>query len=345
MQPRQRTLAIRQFIIDSVRQHPGDVVALTAKNFGVSRQAVHRHIRDLVSTNVLSVEGKTKSRRYDLRPIAEYSTTLEVTSTLQEDVPWSRDIRPHLTKVPKNVLEICAYGFTEMLNNVIDHSGSSDVSIRLVHTAASVSIELEDHGIGIFRKIKEAVGLTDEREAILELSKGKLTTDPKRHTGEGIFFTSRMVDLFAITSRELKFTHVRPDAEWLTEAGRPELIGTTIQLVVSLNSTLRPNDVFEQYSTPETGYAFSKTHVPIRLAQFGPDNLISRSQAKRVVARFEQFTEVLLDFAKVEFVGQAFADEIFRVFHRAHPEVTLHFTNTNSAVANMIRRAQSAANI
>ncbi len=345
MPPRQRTLAIRQFIIDSVRRHPHDVASLAATQFGISRQAVHRHIRDLVETNVLIVEGRTKSRRYALRTIGEYSTTLAVVPTLQEDVPWFRDIRPHLSSLPKNVLEICAYGFTEMLNNVIDHSGSPEVSIRLIHTAASVSIEIADHGIGIFRKIKEAVGMTDEREAILELSKGKLTTDPTRHTGEGIFFTSRMVDLFSITSRALKFTHVRPDAEWLTETDRPELIGTTIQMVVSLNSDLRPNDVFEQYSTPETEYAFSKTHVPIRLAQFGPDNLISRSQAKRVVARFEQFAEVLLDFTEVDFIGQAFADEIFRVFQRAHPEVKLHVAFANSAVSNMIRRAQAAANL
>lgn len=344
MPPRQRTLAIRQFIIDSVRSHPRELVALAADQFGISRQAVHRHLRDLIKSNVLTLVGRTKSREYRLCTLSEFSTTLNVSPMLQEDIPWTRDIRPHLKDVPKNVLEICAYGFTEMLNNVIDHSGSSSVEIRLVHTAATVSIEIADHGVGIFRKIKEAVGLADEREAILELSKGKLTTDPTRHTGEGIFFTSRMVDLFSIASGTSKFTHVRPDAEWLNETERPKQDGTTIQMVVLLNTSLRPNDVFEQFSSPEMGYAFSKTHVPIRLAQFGPDNLISRSQAKRVVARFEQFAEVLLDFTEVDFIGQAFADEIFRVFQRAHPEVKLHITNTNSAVANMIRRAQTVAN-
>ena len=38
--------------------------------------------------------------------------------------------------------------------------------------------------------------LLDERHAILELSKDQLTTDPARHTGDGIFFTSRMFDSF-----------------------------------------------------------------------------------------------------------------------------------------------------
>lgn len=288
------------------------------------------------------MSGRTKSRRYDLHTLGEFSATLAVTPGLQEDVPWSRDIRPRLAGVPQNVVEICAYAFTEMLNNVIDHSGSPDVAIRLVHTAATVNIEISDRGIGIFRKIKEAVGLADEREAVLELSKGKLTTDPERHSGEGVFFTSRMVDLFSIRSGSLQFTHLRAEHEWLSDSDRPEQVGTAIQMVVSLGSRLRPKDIFDEFSSPEMEYAFSKTHVPIRLAQFGPDNLISRSQARRVAARFEQFAEVLLDFTAVEFIGQAFADEIFRVFQRGHPQIKLHVAHANSAVTSMIRRAQAA---
>ena len=50
---------------------------------------------------------------------------------------------------------------------------------------------IDDDGEGIFKKIKNALNLLDEKQAVLELAKGKLTTDPSRHTGEGIFFTSR----------------------------------------------------------------------------------------------------------------------------------------------------------
>jgi anti-sigma regulatory factor (Ser/Thr protein kinase) len=64
-----------------------------------------------------------------------------------------------------------------------------------------------DHGIGIFNKIKNMLGLLDERHAVLELTKGKLTTDPRGHTGEGIFFTSRMFDTFYILSGEVFLSH------------------------------------------------------------------------------------------------------------------------------------------
>ena len=66
---------------------------------------------------------------------------------------------------------------------------------------------LHDNGVGIFKKIQTELRLLDERHAILELAKGKLTTDPKRHTGEGIFFSSRMFDQFDILSGGIFFTH------------------------------------------------------------------------------------------------------------------------------------------
>ena len=68
---------------------------------------------------------------------------------------------------------------------------------------ASVS----DDGIGIFLKIQQALNLLDTREAILELAKGKLTTAPDHHSGEGIFFTSRVMDAFDIQSGALHFHH------------------------------------------------------------------------------------------------------------------------------------------
>jgi hypothetical protein len=51
------------------------------------------------------------------------------------------------------------------------------------------------------------------------------------------------------------------------------------------------------------------------------DPLISRSQAKRVLARVELFRTVLFDFSRVSSIGQAFADEMFRVFAHTHPGI------------------------
>lgn len=47
------------------------------------------------------------------------------------------------------------------------------------------------------------------------------------------------------------------------------------------------------------------------------------SPAKRLLARVELFKVVLFGFREVDSIGQAFADEIFRVFAKAHPEIEL----------------------
>jgi hypothetical protein len=97
--------------------------------------------------------------------------------------------------------------------------------------------------------------------------------------------------------------------------------------------------VFDRFASSDDDYAFSKTHVPVKLLQYGTNNLISRSQAKRLLARFEKFQEVILDFSGVDSIGQAFADEIFRVFKNSHPGVRVVAVNANTQVRQMVARA------
>jgi hypothetical protein len=75
------------------------------------------------------------------------------------------------------------------------------------------------------------------------------------------------------------------------------------------------------------------------LAQYGDENLVSRSQAKRLLTRFDKFREVILNFENVEVIGQAFADEVFRVFTNKNPKIRLSYINTNEQVKKMILRA------
>jgi hypothetical protein len=197
-----------------------------------------------------------------------------------------------------------------------------------------------DDGIGIFRKIQQALQLLDERHAIFELAKGKLTTDPQNHTGQGIFFTSRVFDGFDILSGGVFYSHEfgKPE-DWLSERKNPRH-GTAIFMKLGNHTARTTKKVFDQYLSGEPDdYGFNKTVVPVELAQYGNDKLISRSQAKRVLARVELFKKVILDFEKVPTIGQAFADEMFRVFPQQHPDVQLIPIKPNSDVKRMILRA------
>jgi anti-sigma regulatory factor (Ser/Thr protein kinase) len=243
--------------------------------------------------------------------------------------------------LPDNVIKIWQHGFTEMFNNAIDHSQGSLIRVEIRGTAATTEMVVSDDGVGIFRKIQSRLGLLDERHAILELSKGKLTTDPTRHSGEGIFFTSRMFDSFDILSGGVSFSHTSGEEnDWIRDNAQ-SATGTTVWMRLRNRSTRTTKKIFDQYVSGED-YDFSRTVVPVVLAQYAEDTLISRSQAKRVLARIELFRTVVFDFSGVATIGQAFADEIFRVFPLAHPGIELQFVHANTPVRNMIGRARSS---
>ena len=214
---REQSERIRAFLIRRIYEKSTSPAADACEKFGLSRQAVGRHMRRLSDENVIMTEGKTKGRKYILRPIANETFTLPISQDLQEDRVWRERVLPLLAGVRENVIGICQYGFTEILNNAIAHSEGKSVAIKVERTLGGVTMTIWDDGIGIFNKIKRVLHLDDARHAILELTKGKVTTDPAHHTGEGIFFSSRVFDKFAILSDTLLFIHGTQDTDWLLD--------------------------------------------------------------------------------------------------------------------------------
>lgn len=344
--PRVRGQLLRQFILSAVEKNPSSVAALAARTFGVSRQAVNRQLDHLVTGGALDVAGTTKGRTYTLRTFISEDLTLQVSPELHEDEVWTEHFAPHVKDLATNIQRICYYGFTEILNNVIDHSASPRVVLSLERNAVRLKVNIHDFGVGIFNKIQQACQLETPRIAVFELTKGKFTTDPTRHTGEGIFFTSRMFDSFSILSGQLFLSHERGGDDWLLER-RPPLPetalpqGTAVFLGIDPQSSHTVEEVLTHYATEQDDYAFNRTTIAIHLAVSESEELVSRSQAKRISARLDKFKEVVLDFRGITSIGPAFADELFRVFHTQHPHVTLIPINANEHVTRMIRRAST----
>lgn len=337
---RVRGETVRRFIVEHLDAHPSDIVRLAVEEFGCSRQAIHKHLQRLIGEGAVTEAGQTRSKEYRLASLVQWDKTYTLGPGLAEDAVWRMDVAPSLEKLPKNVLDIWHYGFTEMFNNVIDHSGATMVSIALEKTAAATRMRIFDNGVGIFKKIQAALNLLDERHAVLELAKGKFTTDPTNHSGEGIFFTSRMFDQFMVLSGEVYFSHEFEEKEdWILQSS-PAGGGTLVRMELHNHTARSTKKVFDKF-TSDDDYGFTKTVVPVKLMHYGDDNLVSRSQAKRLLARFDRFKIVILDFAGVASVGQAFADEVFRVFRAKHPEVELVPIHTSSEVKRMISRAEA----
>lgn len=323
------------FILENVTEHPDDIVSVVSEHFNFSRQRAHTYVTREVTKGNLIKTGQTRATRYFRAGGKRIEFSLKLHG-LSEDKVWSDYIRPMVRQFPENVYRICAYGFMEILNNAIDHSGGSNVYISMRAEDNTLYLTIMDNGIGIFQKIKDALHLDSAREAILHLSKGKFTTDPSKHTGEGIFFTSRIFDKFSIFSDEMYYTFDKRD--WFLSPEKQESFGdgTAIKMQISLDSKLTAKEVMDKYSDTEIG--FTKTVVAVALSADPRDPHVSRSQAKRLMMGLEKFKHVVLDFKGVETVGQAFVDEVFRVFQNENPRIKIQYFSANKEVDEMIKR-------
>lgn len=330
-------------LLDSVTrdvvEHPRDITRRYAERLGISRVAAGRYVQRLETEGWIARSGPSThpifSPGYKRRVAHSYSLT-----GLEEHVIWEKDFKPYFS-LSTNVQNIVAHGFTEMINNAIDHSGGDFVFAWMDQGEHALRIIVYDNGVGIFEKITRSFGLTDVRQALFELSKGKLTTDPSRHTGEGVFFTSRMFDSFEIKANGLHFNYEESSThDWLRE-GESFSAGTAVFMKIALESLRTTAEVYARFTNAPEDYDFSKTIVPMKLARYGDEQLVSRSQAKGLISRFDRFKTVILDFADVQEIGQAFADELFRVYANGHPAVELVPTNMSEQVEKMWLRAVS----
>ncbi len=334
-----KSAAIRSLILSQIKSRNHHFVRFVSDQYKMSVQAVHRHIRWLEKHRYIASTGKTKGKDYFLGENRYQHQTYKLKG-LDENVVYLNDFDHVFANLPSNIDEICHYGFTEMLNNAIDHSEGNIVNIIVQNIGGEISIYIFDDGEGIFDRIARILKLENAQESLLELSKGKLTTDPSNHSGEGIFFTSRAFETFAIFSGDLIFTpfdQYLDRLEYVDDTSR----GTNIIMKTSSKSKKNIGEVFDQFSSGPDEYRFEKTVIPVRLVKLEGEKLVSRSQAKRLMRRVDKFENVVLDFTDVGFIGQAFADEVFRVYANQHPEIRISAENLNANGIKMMKRALS----
>jgi anti-sigma regulatory factor (Ser/Thr protein kinase) len=263
---------------------------------------------------------------------------------LDETAVWEATKRA-LKLDDNRAVRIAGHAFTEMLNNAIEHSEGETAAISWWISPTQLCFEIADDGVGVYEKVRATFGLDSAEDAVGEVSKGKRTSAADRHTGEGIFFTSKMVDIFKLSSSSLCWTVdnlERQDSGLSSMKGVP---GTKVMCQIDRQTTRSIADVFADWTVPTPGdqdiRTFDKTSITVKLFQKG--ELISRSEARRLLHGLEDFSEILLDFTGVTGVGQGFVDEVFRVWPNHHPGKTIRPINLDDrAVKFMVQRGLPA---
>ncbi|MEA3449432.1 MAG: DUF4325 domain-containing protein [Patescibacteria group bacterium] len=318
-----------------------DIVAKT----NLSRVYVSRILKELREEGRVVLLGRANQVRYvkaeKTRILKEKRKILKVKKSYQntglsEDFVFD-EIKSKsgiFIDIKKDLLVIVNYAFTEMLNNAIDHSASREIQVS-AERDGNIKFIIIDQGIGVFNNIMKKNNLDNRMEAIQDLLKGKQTTAPDKHSGEGIFFTSKIADNFIIESSDKRLIFNNNIEDVFIEDIK-KVKGTRIAFVISARSNKKLENIFKEYAG--NNFEFSKTKVDVKLYKMG-STYISRSQAKRVMNALSSFKNIILDFKHVKTVGQAFADEVFRVWQNSHSKIKIKTVNTDKNIDFMIKKA------
>ncbi len=336
---------IKKIILEEISKNKKIKVSDVVKITGFSRAYINRFFQELKKEEKIVSIGKANQVHYVLasdlenakKDILSIRRVLE-NKNLSEDVVLEEMANNSgvFAGLPNNIAIIINYAFTEMLNNAIEHSKSKQIIVLAVKDKNIIKFEVIDCGVGIFKNIMFKKGLDTELDAIQDLLKGKQTTDAKKHSGEGIFFTSKIADNFSIqgSGKKIVFDNFIND---IFIKDLTEIKGTKVDFEISVSSKKELNDIFKEYSGK--AFEFSKTKIKVDL--FEIDNaFISRSQARRILVGLDKFKEIILDFKNVETIGQGFADEVFRIWLNNNPEKKIEYQNANENVLFMIKRVK-----
>ena len=325
------------YLLGKIAQNDPSVTKSVAEAYGINQNTVHTYVKELLDQNVIR---RVKRGKYELVEQAYNYRLARSKGELNDDTyAFVKCLRPHISRYAENVQRIWEYTFSEMVNNVIDHSDAENLTVFVWQNYLSTRTAIVDDGVGIFEKIRNYFAYASLDEAICELFKGKLTTDAANHSGEGIFFSSKLMDRFIIFSSGKTFTNNRYDHEKVLTVSDQESGGTVVFMELSNFTHKQAREVFDLYSDVDGG--FTTTRIPLKNIFDGAP--VSRSQAKRVCSNLEKFREVILDFAELDWMGQGFAHQIFVVFQNRYPEIKLSPVNMNEAIAKMHQHVLSSA--
>lgn len=335
---------IKNIILNMIHKKGVIKAADVVNRTGLSRAYIHRFMKNLTDDGLIVLVGKANQAHY---VIASNKGKLPAKPSRVRKIITNKDLAEDkvLSQIKEessifqgmtgNVSSIIDYAFTEMLNNAIEHSSSEKIDMTITKTSMDIRFTIIDQGVGIFNNIMGKKRLISTMDAIQDLLKGKETTAPEKHSGEGIFFTSKIADCLTIKSfgKKIVFDNIGQDI-YIKDVQSSR--GTKIDFVLALKSKKTLSDLFHQYT--DESFEFSKTGVKVKLYHQNID-YVSRSQARRILAGLEKFKTIELDFKDVKTVGQAFADEIFRVWLSTHKHIKVHVINANENIMLMIRRS------
>lgn len=329
---------VKNYILRLIKNGRRDYVKATIDAFNISKSSVYNYIKQMEDDNLI----EKKKGNYTLQT-SFYHYFFKNDGKLGEDRIYNQFVSQHI-EFKKNVNSIWNYAFTEMMNNAIEHSEAESISVGIFQNCLETRILIKDDGIGIFKNIQKFMKENKNQDISLQecvslLFAGKFTTAKQYHTGEGIFFTSHIMDEFVIYSDDNFFTRNNFSSSQIEDENLHNFMnmskGTVVSMTLNNNTKKVLSEVFNTFAPVDEG--FVKTNIPIA-HMFSGGNPVSRSEARRLLESISVFTDISLDFSEVDEIGQGFAHELFVLGKQKYPHINLKTINTCKTVEDMIKR-------
>ena len=325
---------IKDFILENLTRHQKDIIKASIRKFGLSRQAILKHMHTLISEDRVVAYGKTRDRFYELKHLVNFSKTVDIKNSFSPDEILKKQILPNLNSVALNIYEICEFSIMALLSNALDHAQATKLHYNLYVSPNDVHFVLSDNGIGIFENLNNSLILEDIQVAAIEIAKGRITTDPQNHGGDELMTVIHLFNKVTIDSSGICLTYYNKKNEW-TVTRSSQQKGTIIHLEIKSNSRRTCQEIFRQIFDREN----KLVRIPVNLVRSDGEKVNSRIQAQSLLHNIKDLTEIEFYFKNIELIGPAFADELVRKTKEKNQIADIKWTNSTKMVDVLMSRA------
>ena len=326
---------IKKFLLDNLTTHQKDIINTAINRFGVSRQAIHKHMNSLINDKKVIGHGTTKGRYYELIPSVNYSKTFDIQINNNNEKLITEHFIPHFSDLPKNIFEIFEFTTWALINNIYDHANASRLYCKIFINHNEAHFIISDNGVGIFKHIKQRLKLANDHLAALELAKGNLKVEPDYHSGDELYAVIHLFDRVRMESSGKSLIFSNFNQEW--EIGdSSQTKGSRIHLIINPSITRTCADIFNLIFNSNK----EKIRIPLNLLDISNHKIVnSREQLGSVLRNINDYKNIEFDFKKINLIGPAFADALIHKTKEKNQHANIKWINTNETVDLLLSRA------
>ena len=326
---------IKAFILDNINLHQKDIIQTAINRFGVSRQAIHKHMNSLIYDKKVVGYGTTKGRYYELIPEVNYYKSINVDSKFDVQNTFDKYVQQHIKSLPNNITEIFEFSILGLLNNVKEHSEASKLYFKIYIDHKEAHFIINDNGVGILKHIKSGLQLTSFEQAALELVKGSVSINCNQYSGEELNAIIHLFDKASIDSCRKSMVFTLKKGNWELKPSMQGK-GTKIHLKIAISSKNSCADTFDTF--------FNSTdlviRIPVNFLNLSKNKIInSRSLAKILLKNVKNYKKVQFDFLNIDLIGPAFANALINISTENNKHAEIKWLNMNETIDLLMSRA------